>query len=105
MNPTADPGTGQPEDATRQARPGDGDGPDRVEIAMMKAFGDTLVLERTRKKWSQAQLAKASGYDPKTIGRLERGERAATIVQLHRISKALGILPAVLTKAVDEIAD
>ncbi|NEW49390.1 helix-turn-helix transcriptional regulator [Nocardia cyriacigeorgica] len=105
MNPTADPGTGQPEDASGQVRPADGDGPDRVEQEMMEAVGEEIVIQRTRKKWSQERLAKETGYDKKTIGRLERGERAPTIIQLHRISKALGIMPAVLTRPIDKIAD
>lgn len=72
---------------------------------MMEAVGQEIVVQRTRKKWSQERLAKETGYDKKTIGRLERGERPPNIVQLRRISKALDIMPAVLTRPADEIAD
>lgn len=38
-------------------------------------FREQIRLERERRGWSQADLAKKVGCDPKTIGRWERGER------------------------------
>lgn len=38
-------------------------------------FHEQIRLERERRGWSQADLAKKVGCDPKTIGRWERGER------------------------------
>lgn len=38
-------------------------------------FHEQIRLERERRGWSQADLAKKAGCDPKTVGRWESGER------------------------------
>lgn len=44
-------------------------------MAQDPLFHEQIKLERERRGWSQADLAKRAGCDPKTIGRWESGER------------------------------
>ncbi len=50
---------------------------------------------------NQDQLAAASGVSKRTIIRLEMGERPATMAQLYRLAKALGVRPSVIIDAAE----
>ncbi len=58
---------------------------------------------RTRRGWSQAQLARESGVNQSTISRAESGETLAmSIHSLHLIAKALEIPAAALIHETEE---
>lgn len=57
---------------------------------------------RARRGWSQEVLAEKTGYNKKTITRLERGERAMTMAQLYKICTAFGIRPSRLVTAAEQ---
>lgn len=57
---------------------------------------------RARRGWSQEVLAEKTGYNKKTITRLERGERAMTMAQLYKICTAFGIRPSQLVTAAEQ---
>lgn len=58
---------------------------------------------RTRKGWSQAQLARESGVNQSVISRLESGEtQSVNLSNLHNLAKALEVPAAAL---IDERED
>ena len=56
---------------------------------------------RSKLKMSQESLAEASGLDRSYMGGIERGEHNFSIINLKRISMALGIAPSELLKRSD----
>lgn len=66
-----------------------------AEIAAINAaIGDEIRALRSRRRWSQDDLAQAIGVDKKTVGRLERGERSMTVTLLYKLCKVFGIMPS-----------
>lgn len=61
------------------------------EARIKKAFGDQLRLLRKAKGFSQESLALACDLDRTYIGGVERGERNISLVNIHKIAKALRI--------------
>ena len=51
----------------------------------------TIIAERTKRGWSQTELAKAVGTRQPVISRLERGEGNPSLHTLQRIAKALDL--------------
>lgn len=64
---------------------GDND-PDRV----LPKVGDAIRHARKRVGLSQEALADASAIDRSHLGRIERGERNLTVLNLKKIANALG---------------
>lgn len=56
-----------------------------------KVLGETIRSYRKSANLSQEKLAEKSDLHHNYIGELERGEKAATIDSILKISKALGI--------------
>ena len=56
-----------------------------------KQIGLKIKLERTKRSWSQEQLAEYSNLNKNSIGAIERGESSPTIETLDKIAKALDI--------------
>jgi transcriptional regulator with XRE-family HTH domain len=50
-----------------------------------------LKQARTRRKLTQATLAKRVGVDVMTISRIERGDRRPSMALLQRLARALGV--------------
>lgn len=68
--------------------------------AALSRIGGVLRAERKLRNLSQEALADAAGLDRSHMGRIERGERNVTILNLLRISKALAEEPSsILRKA------
>ena len=61
------------------------------EENILSEFGERFRRIRKEKGISQDELEDLAGVHGNMVGRIERGERAANIVQLYKISKALGI--------------
>jgi transcriptional regulator with XRE-family HTH domain len=58
-----------------------------------KAFGEHLRAIRQEKGLSQEALALACELDRTYIGGIERGERNVSLINIHKIAKALGVTP------------
>jgi transcriptional regulator with XRE-family HTH domain len=66
----------------------------------LKQLGLAIRECRTAHHLSQEALADASGIDRSHMGKIERGERNVTFLNVLRIAKALGTKPsAILLKA------
>lgn len=61
------------------------------------ALGDAIRLARSERKISQEALADAAGIDRSHMGKIERGERNVTILNVKRVATALGLTVAALT--------
>ena len=51
----------------------------------------TIIKERIKRGWSQAELAEAVGSRQPVISRLERGEGNLSLQTLHKIANALDL--------------
>jgi transcriptional regulator with XRE-family HTH domain len=54
-------------------------------------FGNVVRFFRKQKQISQEMLAELSGLDRSYVGGVERGERNISIVNIEKISLALGV--------------
>lgn len=63
---------------------------------LLKKLGSVIRQERHSQKLSQEALADAAGIDRSHMGKIERGERNVTLLNLVRISAALGAKASVL---------
>lgn len=67
---------------------------------VLEGIGRAIRACREAKGLSQEALADAAGMDRSHMGRIERGERNLTVLNLLRIAAALDDLPsALLSKA------
>lgn len=57
----------------------------------LKAFGENLKKVREAKGLSQEALAAKADSVLSQVGRIERGERAPTILTVQRFAEALGV--------------
>lgn len=58
---------------------------------LKKLLGQRIVELRTRKGWSQADLARVCGKDRQAIEKLENGKVNPTLYSLLEVAKALDI--------------
>lgn len=58
--------------------------------------GQVIRARRVELGLSQEALAHASGIDRSHMGKIERGERNVTILNVQRVATALGTLPSAL---------
>ena len=69
-----------------------------------EAFGKTMRNLRTKKGYSQEQLAHNSGLDRTFISLLERGQRQPSLTSIVSISASLGIPAHELVRLTEELA-
>jgi transcriptional regulator with XRE-family HTH domain len=69
--------------------------------AVLPALGAAIREQRKSKGFSQESLADAAGIDRSHMGRIERGERNLTLLNLVRISTALKTRPSALLALAD----
>lgn len=62
------------------------------------SIGETVKAVRKKDGISQEALALAAGLDRSYMGGIERGEHNLTVINLLRVSEALGITPSELLK-------
>lgn len=58
---------------------------------LKKIIGQRIIDLRTKKGWSQSDLARACNKDRQAIEKLENGKVNPTLYSLLEISKALGV--------------
>ena len=63
---------------------------------LLKPLGVVIRASRTERGLSQEALADAAGIDRSHMGKIERGERNVTLLNLYRIADALQSKPSVL---------
>jgi len=63
----------------------------KEEEQFLMKFGEQIRRLRKEKGMTQADLVFEAKVHGNMIGRIERGERAANLLQLHKIAKALEI--------------
>lgn len=66
---------------------------DISEAEIKKQFGVRVRNLRKEKELSQESLALACELDRTYIGGVERGERNISLINIHKIAKALGVQP------------
>ena len=60
-------------------------------VDVRKQFGSHLRKLRQDKKLTQEQLADKAGMHFTYVGQIERGLRNPSLINLHKLAKALGI--------------
>ena len=60
-------------------------------------FGERVAVLRASGGLSQQQLANKTGMRRSYIGGVERGERNITLLNIHRLAAALGVVALFLT--------
>jgi transcriptional regulator with XRE-family HTH domain len=73
---------------------------DNKKITLL-AFGTRVRELRLKASLSQEELSERSGLDRSYLGAIERGEHNLSLINIIRISKALGALPSQLFKSLD----
>lgn len=63
----------------------------RREAQIQKHFGERVRELRKQKELSQEALALACNLDRTYIGGVERGERNISLINIYKISEALGV--------------
>ena len=64
------------------------------EDRRLKALGQAIRDARKARSVSQEALAYNAGIDRSHMGKIERGERNVTALNLLRVAKALGVKPS-----------
>jgi transcriptional regulator with XRE-family HTH domain len=64
------------------------------EDRRLKALGQAIRDVRKANRVSQEALAYNAGIDRSHMGKIERGERNVTALNLLRVAKALGVNPS-----------
>jgi transcriptional regulator with XRE-family HTH domain len=62
----------------------------------LKQLGEAIRARRKLRELTQEALADAAGIDRSHMGKIERGERNVTLLNIIRIAKALDTLPSTL---------
>jgi transcriptional regulator with XRE-family HTH domain len=60
------------------------------------ALGAAITELRVKKQWSQAKLARRSGYDPSSISRIERGRANPTMALVIVMADIFNLRPSQL---------
>ncbi len=69
------------------------------EEGLLPNLGSVIRAERMVRSLSQEALGHAAGIDRSHMGKIERGERNVTVLNLARIARALGLRPSSLLDA------
>jgi transcriptional regulator with XRE-family HTH domain len=67
----------------------------------LKRLGEAVRAARKERGMSQEALADAAGIDRSHMGKIERGERNVTLLNVTRIAKAIGCKASDLLASAD----
>lgn len=67
-----------------------------------QAFGQALRRIRTKRKWSQTDLALRAAVDRNYISLIELGKSSPSLGMVYRLCDALDVCPADVLKEVDK---
>lgn len=67
----------------------------------LRAIGGAIRSARTNRKISQEALAHLADIDRSHMGKIERGERNVTAINLLRIAQALDLKPSAILMSAD----
>jgi len=59
-------------------------------------FGQTLRLLRTKRGWTQEDLADAAELTATYVGQVERGDKVPSLTVILKLSRALSVAPGEL---------
>jgi transcriptional regulator with XRE-family HTH domain len=65
----------------------------------LRKLGSAIRAARLERELSQEALADAAGIDRSHMGKIERGERNVSVLNIARVTDALGISVAALVAA------
>jgi len=68
--------------------------PNQSKNKLLIKFGDKVREERIKRNYSQEHLAEKAGVHRTYIGMIERAEKNITLLNIEKISKALGLKPS-----------
>lgn len=68
--------------------------PTHVHLADNRTrFGHRIAALRLERDWTQEQLAEASGFDRKTVNRIENGRHSPSLDRVFILAHALDVQP------------
>jgi transcriptional regulator with XRE-family HTH domain len=67
-----------------------------------QAFGQALRSLRTKRKWSQTDLALRAAVDRNYVSMIELGKSSPSLGMIYRLCDALDIRPSEILKDVDK---
>ena len=70
-----------------------------------QAFGQALRYARTKRKWTQTDLALRAGVDRNYVSLIELGRNSPSVRMMYRLCDALDIKPSDLLKDVERRID
>ncbi len=73
-----------------------------MKTEILKKFGQRVREERLKQGLSQEELAEKASLHRTYIGMIERAEKNITLINIGKISKALGISIEELLKGISE---
>ena len=75
------------------------------EIKLRHIIGERIKNKRKEKDWTQEQLAELANMHPTYVGKMERGDKSATLDSLEKVVNALGISYVELFKDIQPSTD
>jgi len=75
------------------------------EIKLRHIIGERIKNKRKEKGWTQEQLAEKAGMHPTYVGKMERGDKSATLDSLEKVVNALDLSYVELFKDIQPSSD
>ncbi len=75
------------------------------KIKLRHIIGERIKNERKQKGWTQERLAEKSNTHPTYIGKMERGDKSATLDSLEKVVNALELKYVELFKDIQPTTD
>ena len=75
------------------------------EIKLRHIIGERIKNKRKEKGWTQEQLAEKTGMHPTYVGKMERGDKSATLDSLEKVVNALDLSYVELFKDIQPSSD
>ncbi len=73
------------------------------EIRLRHIIGERIKNERKQKGWTQERLAEKADMHPTYVGKVERGDKSATLDSLEKVASALELKYVELFKDIQPV--